>query len=135
MTNFTGITLRFAATSMRGRAQVKGSRTAVCLGPVEGLGWAFVPTTSSWKADWQKDIRQTGHGWQGWDLRYRKPVCWTPNMVTYLTDEQVEQAMAEDNRIGWAPTDVINHGIDELNTAIDAGLMTRQAWFAQAHRR
>ena len=135
MTNdFTGITLRFTAQGMKGANQAKGKRTAVCLGWVEGMGWAFVPTTSSWKADWQRDINQT-RGWEGWDLRYRKPITWTPNMVFYISSEEVEEVIAEDGRIGWAPTDVINHGIDELNFAIDNGLMTRRAWFAQAGRR
>ena len=132
MTNtFTGITLRFAADTMRGKAgAAKGRRTAVCLGYTEGKGWTFIPTTTSFAADWQQPINQT-RGWKGWDLRYRFDNFWTPNMVFNLSDEDVEAAMAEDGRIGWAPQDVVEHGREELFHALDNGLMTRKAWFAQ----
>ena len=132
MTDFTGYTIRIKASTMKGQAKDKGNRTAVCLGWAEGLGWTVVTTTSGWVAPWQQDIRQTGNGWSGWDLRYRKPIAWTPNMAIYLSSEEMEQVIAADGRVGHAPLDVINHGIDELEHAIDNGLMGRRAWFNQA---
>lgn len=129
--DYTGITLRFPLDTMRGRGgAAKGSRTAVCIGK-HARGWVFIPTTSSWKADWQTDIRQTGEGWVDWDLRYRKPVTWTPNMVMFLSDEEVQGRMAADDRIGWAPQDVVDHGLEEYRYAVRNGLMSRRAWFAQ----
>ena len=126
-----GLTLRMSIPSMSGQAKdAKRKRTAVCLGHTS-KGWLFVPTTSSWKAPWQKPITQTGNGWSGWDLRYRKPLTWCPNMALYLTDAEVEAAVAEDERIGHAPMEVVRHGLKEIRTAIDSGLMDIHRWFEQ----
>ena len=130
--DYTGLTLRIAADSMKGiNRSTKKDRTAVCLGWVEGLGWAVVPTTSTWKAPWQRPIRQSGPGWRGWDLRYRASIHWTPNVVIYLSDEEIQAAWDRNPTIGWAPDDVVNHGIDELEHAIDHNLMGISAWFNQ----
>ena len=128
----TGLTLRFRLSDMTGTAgTAKGARTAVCLGRTT-KGWLFVPTTSSWKAGWQTPITQTGNGWSGWDLRYRRPVHWTPNMAMHLTDEEVSAALqSEGQRAGHAPMAVVRHGLAELDAAQLLGLMTVEAWFAQ----
>lgn len=130
--NHTGLTLRFRLSTMTGTAGTKkGARTAVCLGHTT-KGWLFVPTTSSWKAGWQRPITQTGNGWSGWDLRYRRPVHWTPNMAMYLTDEEVSTALqSEGQRAGHAPMTVVRHGLTELRHAIHQGLMTVEEWFGQ----
>ena len=128
----TGLTLRFHLSRMTGSAGTKkGARTAVCLGHTT-KGWLFVPTTSSWKAEWQQPITQTGNGWSGWDLRYRRPTHWSPNMAMYLTDEEVEAALrSEGQHVGHAPKAVVRHGLKELKQAIHLGLMTIEDWFAQ----
>ena len=127
----TGLTLRFSLSQMTGSATAKGVRTAVCLGKTT-KGWLFVPTTSSWKALWQRPIQQTGNGWSGWDLRYKRPTHWTPNMAMYLTDEEVCMARQEQGqREGHAPMAVVRHGLTELRHAIRHHLMSRQEWFGQ----
>lgn len=126
----TGLTLRLDLSAMKGQAGEKGNRTAVCIGHT-ARGWAFVPTTSSWMADWQRNIRQTGKGWRGHDLRYRKPTAWTPNMVMFLSDEEITAAVEADPRIGRAPEDVVDHARQELAHTVRAGLMHKRSWFSQ----
>lgn len=130
MDDFKGLTIRFDIHAMRGQQAAKGKRTIICLGHTT-KGWLFVPTTSSWSAPWQKPIQQTGDGWSGWDLRYRKPITWCPNMPIYLTETQVRLALKTDNRVGHAPASVIKHGLKEIRHAIEAGLMEVHAWFEQ----
>ena len=126
-----GLTLRMNIAGMSGIAKdAKRKRTVVCLGHTP-KGWLFVPTTSSWTAPWQTPITQTGNGWSGWDLRYRKPLTWCPNMALYLTDEQVKDAIDADDRVGHAPMSVVRHGLKEIRYAIDAGLMDIHRWFNQ----
>ena len=116
---------------MHGKAKGrKNKRSAVCLGKTS-RGWCFLPVTSSLAATWQTPIRQTGEGWTGWDLRYSKESFWCPNRIFYLTDAQVNSAIAEDSRIGQAPQDVVRHGVREMRHAIANGLMTQTAWFEQ----
>ena len=109
----------------------KGTRTAVCIGRT-ARGWAFIPTTSSWSAKWQTPIRQTGKGWDGWDLRYHRDTHWCPNMVMYLTEVEVlKELLLGNGKVGYAPADVVKHAVEEMRYAINNRLMSKNEWFGQ----